>query len=77
MTTKSKCQGKKRLVYVVDPNALEDAYEFKYELTDAMDEIIESIKGLKRVVEVWLPLSFTDRLIEELTDEQDPGSLPV
>lgn len=76
MTMKSKLPLKKRLIYVVDPETMNDAYEFKYELSGAIDEVIDSIKGLKNIIDVWMPLAFNDCLTKEPTDEQDSGPFP-
>ena len=74
--TKTKFQQKKRLVYALDPDSLDDAYEFKYELSEAMDEVIESIKGLKKIIEGWMSLMINDHLTVELPDEPEIGPLP-
>ena len=71
MAAKSKFQPKKRLICPIDLDTMDDIYEFKYELSEAIDEVIKSIVGLKSVVDVWMPLAFNDHLTKKLLDEQD------
>ena len=76
MTIESKCQQKKRLVCAIAPNMLNDTCEFKYELSGAIDDVIDAIKRLKITIDSWMPLAFNEQLIDQLTDEQESGPLP-
>lgn len=76
MTAKAQQQLKKRLFYNIDMATLDEIYEFKYELTGAIDEIIDSIQGLRRIIDVSIPLGSINYPAIEMMDEQDTGELP-
>ena len=73
---KAQSELKKELIYTIDMDMLDDIYEFKYELSGAIDEVIDSIKGLKSVIDVYLPIGLTDCPAKDLMDTQESGQLP-
>ncbi len=76
MTTKTPLQQKQGLIYALNMATVDEAYEFKYELSSAMDEIISSFQGLKNVIDAWLPLGSIDFPMKDLMDEQESVPLP-
>ncbi len=75
MTTKTQTQLKKGLIYALNIATVDETYEFKYELSGAIDEVIDSIRGLKNIIDAWMPLGPFD-YPPDMMDEQDSGPLP-